>query len=133
MQRCANLATLLLIIIVICLFFNFAALAQRAVGPDICTGHVWIKNMAAIQSTGNSADDPMSCYFDPATRLGKRVLKVCDEHGGAAAHGCWVRGTFLVDRDGARRLTGVAEVQKSVGPGDRQIRTQSNASDSARL
>ena len=30
--------------------------AQRMIGPDICKGHLWIKHMAAIQSTSDSGD-----------------------------------------------------------------------------
>ena len=92
--------------------------AERAIGPDICKGRVWIKHMAAIQSTSDSADDPMSCYFDPDSKVGKRVLRVCNEYGGSAAHGCWVRGTFVVEGSGARRLIGVVDVRKLNEPGD---------------
>jgi hypothetical protein len=92
--------------------------AQRVIGPDICKGRLWIKHMAAIQSTSDSADDPMSCWFDPNSKIGKQVLRVCDEYGGTAEHGCWVRGTFVVERTGSRRLTGVMEVRKLDDRGD---------------
>jgi len=79
----------------------------RTTGPDICKGRVSIHHMAAIQSTSDSQDDPMSCAFEPGSAVGKKILRVCDEYGGSAEHGCWVRGTFVVDKSGARLLTGV--------------------------
>jgi hypothetical protein len=76
-------------------------------------GHLWINHLASIQSDSDSQTDPMSCSFDPSSKLGKRVLAVCNEWGGEATHGCWIRGTFVVNRGGERQLTGVFEVQKS--------------------
>ena len=84
---------------------------QRSVGPDICRGRVWIKHMVAVQATSDSVGDPMSCSFDPNSTFGRRVLRVCNEHDGAAAHGCWVRGSFVV-AGGVRRLIGMVEVHK---------------------
>jgi hypothetical protein len=55
----------------------------------------------------------MSCWFDPNSKLGQKVLATCNEYGGSATHGCWIRGTFVVDKTGSRRLTGVFEVQKT--------------------
>jgi hypothetical protein len=91
-----------------------SALAEpRRVGPDICKGHLWIHHLVSIQSESDSQSDPMSCSFDPESRLGKRVLAVCDDWGGSATHGCWIRGTFVVGPEGDRKLTGVFEVQKT--------------------
>jgi hypothetical protein len=95
----------------------FAATAQaqqapRITGPDICRGHLWIHHLASIQSSSNSSDDPMSCYFDLGSPVGKRVLRVCNEYGGDARHGCWIKGRFVVDRDGDRRLIRVIQAQK---------------------
>ena len=93
------------------------ALAEpRTTGPDICKGHLWIKHLASIQSDSDSQTDAMSCSFDPGSRLGKRVLAVCNEWGGSATHGCWIRGTFIVGRGGERQLTGVFEMQKIAEP-----------------
>jgi hypothetical protein len=93
--------------------FSFAGseTPQRSVGPDICRGRVWIKHMVAVQATSDAVGDPMSCSFDPNSPLGRRVLRVCNEHDGAATHGCWVRGSFVV-AGGVRRLIGVVEVHK---------------------
>ena len=74
---------------------------------------MWIKHSAAIQAMANSSDDPMSCWFDPESKIGRRVLAVCNEYGGSATHGCWIRGTFMVDAYGDRRLTGVFQVRKT--------------------
>jgi hypothetical protein len=73
-----------------------------------------------ISSGAPSQDDPMSCSFDPRSKIGRRVLATCNEIGGDADHGCWIKGTFKVDANGIRLLTGVFEVRKTEDSGDSQ-------------
>jgi hypothetical protein len=86
--------------------------------PDICKGHMSIHYMAAIKSTSDALDDRWSCAFEPESAVGKKVLRVCDEYGDSAEHGCWIMGTFMVDKWGARILTGVLEVHKLADTGE---------------
>jgi hypothetical protein len=85
----------------------------KEISANTCKGHIWIKHLASIQSESDSQSDKTSCWFDPSSYVGKRVLRVCNEWGGTAEHGCVVIGTFRTDSYGERELTGVIDVKKT--------------------
>jgi uncharacterized membrane protein YeaQ/YmgE (transglycosylase-associated protein family) len=76
----------------------------------------WLLNTkrgVSVVSGEDSQTDPMACSFDPESKLGRRVLAVCEDWGGEATHGCWIRGTFVINRQSDRLLTRVFEVRKT--------------------
>jgi hypothetical protein len=92
------------------------AYTQTMWEKNVCLGHVWIHNLANITSKSDSELDPLSCWFDPSSNVGRRVLGVCNEVGGDSKHGCYVKGTFRVNATTkVRELTGVVDVQKTEG------------------
>jgi hypothetical protein len=56
----------------------------------------------------------LSCWFSGTNALGKRILRRCRVGGG-----CWVKGTFRVEADGNREVTGIVDLAKidHVSPG----------------
>ena len=90
-------------------------------------GHVSIHKSTSIQSKSDATTDPLACNFDPDSKVGRRVLKVCNKWGGggdAEYYDCWVKGTFRGPKNGDRKLVDVIEVRKL---DNRPTRTDSNA------
>jgi hypothetical protein len=103
------------IVVSVTLSIGTISAAAQMWEENACLGHVWIhRYVATITSKSDSESDPLSCVFDPSSRIGEQVLRVCNDWGGDSKHGCYVKGTFRA-MGKQRELTSVLDVQKTEG------------------